>query len=118
MAVRSRLVDRVKNLKLYGLLGVEPDAEEKLIIEVGRKKILSVLPYKNRKNEGAEDQFQQLSDALNVLTDEKTRAAYDNLLWLTELTNKQIKDRLKVLKTNQEVRKRKVTSEERKIRKN
>ena len=36
MAVRSSLVDRVKNLDLYGLLGVEPDAEEKLIIEVGR----------------------------------------------------------------------------------
>ena len=87
-------------------------------METCKEKILAVLPYKNRKNEGAEDQFQQLSDALNVLTDEKTRAAYDNLLWLTELTNKQIRDRLKVLKTNQEVRKGKVTSEERKIRKN
>jgi len=72
--------DRVKSLDLYALLEVEPDADVKTIKKSYRKKALTCHPDKNPDNKQAVELFHQLSDALEVLSDEKTRAAYDNLL--------------------------------------
>ena len=66
---KSKLFDRVKSLDLYAILGVESAAEEKLIRKAHKEKCLLCLP----------DESQLLSDALEVLTDEKSRAVYDNL---------------------------------------
>ena len=71
-------MDRVKNLDLYAILGVESDAEEKLIKKAYRQKSLIWHPDKNSGNQAVVDLYHQLSDAVEVLSDKKTRAAYDN----------------------------------------
>jgi len=76
----SKHMDRVKSLDLYLLLEVESDADTKTIKKAYRKKALSCHPDKNPDNKQAVELFHQLSDALEVLTDEATRLAYDNLL--------------------------------------
>merc|ERR1719264_474075 len=79
-APKSKGMERVKGLDLYELLGVEVTSDAKTIKKAYRKKALTCHPDKNPDNKEAVDLFHQLSDALEVLTDEKTRAAYDNLL--------------------------------------
>merc|ERR1719431_2177301 len=73
-------MDRVKSLDLYLLLEVEPEADVKAIKKAYRKKALTCHPDKNPDDKKAVELFHQLSDALEVLTDEATRAAYDNVL--------------------------------------
>ena len=73
-------MDKVKDLDLYLLLGVDPDADETVIKKAYRKKALTCHPDKNPDNPKAAEIFHQLSEALAVLTDEKAKAAYDNLL--------------------------------------
>jgi len=72
-------MERVKDLDLYLLLGVEQDAKEAVIRKAYRKKALTCHPDKNTDKE-AVALFHQLSDALEVLTDDTTRKAYDNVL--------------------------------------
>jgi len=73
-------MDRVKEKDLYALLEIELDADEKTIKKAYRKKALTCHPDKNPDNEEAIKRFHELSDALEVLTDENTRKAYDNVL--------------------------------------
>jgi len=73
-------MERVKSLDLYLLLEVEQDADAKTIKKAYRRKALTCHPDKNPDNKQAVELFHQLSDALEVLTDEATRLAYDNLL--------------------------------------
>ena len=90
---QGKFFDRVKSLDLYLLLEVEPDVDAKALKKAYRKKALTCHPDKNPGNKAAVELFHQLSDALEVLSDEKTRAAYDNLLKArkaAELRNKQL----------------------------
>ena len=73
-------MDKIKDLDLYLLLGIDPDANQAVIKKAYRKKALSCHPDKNPDNPKAADLFSQLSEALAVLTDEKAKAAYDKLL--------------------------------------
>ena len=77
---QGKFFDRVKSLDLYALIEVEADADVKAIKKAYRKKALTCHPDKNPDNKEAVELFHQLSDALEVLSDEKTRSAYDNLL--------------------------------------
>ena len=73
-------MDKIKDLDLYLLLGVNPDADQAVIKKAYRKKALTCHPDKNPDNPKAADLFSQLSEALAVLTDEKAKATYDKLL--------------------------------------
>ena len=79
-APKSKGMERVKGLDLYELLGVEVTSDEKNIKKAYRKKALTCHPDKNPDDKKAIELFHQLSDALEVLTDENTRKAYDNVL--------------------------------------
>jgi len=79
-APKSKGMERVKGLDLYELLGVEVAADAKTIKKAYRKKALTCHPDKNPDDKKAIELFHQLSDALEVLTDENTRKAYDNVL--------------------------------------
>lgn len=65
---------------LYELLQVEIGADEKEIKSAYRKKALTCHPDKNPDNPRAAELFQQLSRALEVLTDPAARSAYDAVL--------------------------------------
>ena len=100
-------MDKVKDLDLYLLLGVEPDADESVIKKAYRKKALTCHPDKNPDNPKAAELFHQLSEALAVLTDEKAKTAYDNLLKARkrrELENRQLDAKRKKLKDDLEAR--------------
>ena len=77
---QGKFFDRVKSLDLYALIEVDANSDVKTIKKAYRKKALTCHPDKNPDNKEAVELFHQLSDALEVLSDEKTRAAYDNLL--------------------------------------
>ena len=116
---QGKFFDRVKSLDLYALLEVEPDVEEKALKKAYRKKALTCHPDKNPGNKAAVDLFHQLSDALEVLSDEKTRAAYDNLLKArkaAELRNKQLDGKRRKLKEQLEERERSSKTEEEVVR--
>jgi len=102
-------MERVKALDLYLLLDVEPDADEKVIKKAYRKKALTCHPDKNPDNKEAIALFHQLSDALEVLTDEASRRAYDNVLKArkaNELRNRQLDGKRRKLKDDLEQRER------------
>ena len=116
---QGKFFDRVKSLDLYALLEVEPDVEEKVLKKAYRKKALTCHPDKNPGNKAAVELFHQLSDALEVLSDEKTRAAYDNLLKArkaAELRNKQLDGKRRKLKEQLEERERSSKTEEEVVR--
>ena len=116
---QGKFFDRVKSLDLYALLEVEPDVDEKGLKKAYRKKALTCHPDKNPGNKAAVDLFHQLSDALEVLSDEKTRAAYDNLLKArkaAELRNKQLDGKRRKLKEQLEERERSSKTEEEVVR--
>lgn len=100
-------MEKVKDLDLYLLLGVDPDADETTIKKAYRKKALTCHPDKNPDNPKAAELFHQLSDALSVLTDEKAKKAYDNLLKAkkaNELRNRQLDAERKKFKDDLEAR--------------
>ena len=102
-------MEKVKDLDLYLLLGVDPDADESTIKKAYRKKALTCHPDKNPDNPKAAELFHQLSDAIAVLSDEKAKAAYDNLLKARnrrELENRQLDSKRKKLKDDLEARER------------
>ena len=107
MTAKDKLLTRVRNLDLYALLGVEPDAEEKLIKKAYRKKSLiwqQILPGKKGEI------FLQLSDALEVLSDEKIRRAYDKQAKLEKerrrTENQKISDQAKARKEEMALKKK------------
>ena len=100
-------LDKVKDLDLYLLLGVSPDAQINEIKKSYRKKALKCHPDKNPDNPKAAELFHQLSEALAVLTDESARKAYDNVLKArkaAEIRNRQLDEKRKKLKDNLEAR--------------
>ena len=102
-------MDKVKDLDLYLLLGVDPDADETVIKKAYRKKALTCHPDKNPDNPKAAEIFHQLSEALAVLTDEKAKAAYDNLLKARkrrEIEGRLLDSKRKKLKDDLEARER------------
>lgn len=73
-------MDSLMQVNLYDLLQVEIGANEKEIKSAYRKKALTCHPDKNPDNPRAAELFQQLSRALEVLTDPAARSAYDAVL--------------------------------------
>ena len=105
----AKLMDRIKDLDLYLLLGITPDAEEKAIKKAYRKKALTCHPDKNPDNPKAAEEFHQLSDAYEVLTDADAKKAYDNVLKArkaNELRNRQLDAKRRKLKDDLEARER------------
>ncbi|XP_022658818.1 dnaJ homolog subfamily C member 17-like isoform X2 [Varroa jacobsoni] len=80
MAAEKKKAADLMKLDLYGLLGVLSDAAEKDIKSAYRKKALKCHPDKNPDNPQSAQLFQQLTDALEILSDPVTRARYDTLL--------------------------------------
>jgi len=70
----------VYQLDLYELLNISVDAGEKEIRRAYRKKALKCHPDKNPDNPSAAQLFHQLSEALELLTDEAAKKVYDKLL--------------------------------------
>ncbi|XP_077522579.1 dnaJ homolog subfamily C member 17 [Amblyomma americanum] len=73
-------MDSLMQTNLYDLLQLEIGANEKEIKSAYRKKALTCHPDKNPDNPRAAELFQQLSRALEVLTDPAARSAYDAVL--------------------------------------
>jgi len=109
-------MDKVKVDKdLYALLEVEPDADDKTIKKAYRKKALTCHPDKNPDNKDAVRLFHELSDALEVLIDETTRRAYDNVLKArkaAELRSRQLDGKRRKLKDELEEREKAAKFEE------
>ncbi|XP_011878613.1 PREDICTED: dnaJ homolog subfamily C member 17 [Vollenhovia emeryi] len=78
-------------IDLYGLLGVEPTASMPEIKRAYRKKALTCHPDKNPDNPRAAELFQELSRVLEILTDTKARADYDQAI----AARKQAKERIR-----------------------
>lgn len=73
-------VKKYSNIDLYGLIGVEFSATQSEIRKAYRKKALACHPDKNPDNPKAAELFHELANALEILSDESARAAYDRLL--------------------------------------
>ncbi|XP_055295584.1 dnaJ homolog subfamily C member 17 [Sitodiplosis mosellana] len=73
-------VKKFANIDLYGLIGVEIGATQSEIRKAYRKKALVCHPDKNPDNPKAAELFHELASALEILTDESARAAYDRVL--------------------------------------
>lgn len=78
----AKMVDvkKYSNIDLYGLIGVEISATQSEIRKAYRKKALACHPDKNPDNPKAAELFHELANALEILSDESARAAYDRLL--------------------------------------
>jgi len=70
----------LEKLELYLILDVGEEASERDILKAYRKKALKCHPDKNPDNPKAAEEFHLLSRALEVLTDEAARKAYDGVL--------------------------------------
>jgi len=100
-------MDKVKDLDLYLLLDVSPDAGDKEIKKSYRKKALKCHPDKNPDDPKAAELFHQLSEALAILSDPSARKAYDNVLKAkkaNEIRNRQLDEKRKKLKDSLEAR--------------
>jgi len=69
---------KVADTTLYEVLGVPPEANEAEIRRAFYKKSLALHPDKNPNNAEATQQFQAVSDAYRVLSDEDRRRLYDD----------------------------------------
>ncbi|XP_029643052.1 dnaJ homolog subfamily C member 17-like [Octopus sinensis] len=97
----------ITKLDLYSLLQIDETATKKEIISAYRKKALKCHPDKNPDNANAALEFQQLSKALEVLTDISAKAAYDKI-WRAKkaaiIRNKELDSKRKKLKEDLEAR--------------
>lgn len=66
-----------KEKNYYKILGVPRTADKKAIKSAYRKLALEWHPDKNEDKEKAEQMFQDISEAYEVLSDEEMRAKYD-----------------------------------------
>ncbi|XP_013774524.2 dnaJ homolog subfamily C member 17-like isoform X2 [Limulus polyphemus] len=110
----TELEDLVK-LNLYDLLQVSCTAGNKEIQSAYRKKALSCHPDKNPDNPEAVKLFQQLSKALEILTDGPARTAYDKVLKAKkahELRNAELDSKRRKLKKDLETREKAAREEE------
>lgn len=73
-------VKKFSNIDLYGLIGVEISATQNEIRKAYRKKALECHPDKNPDNPKAAELFHELANALEILSDDSARAAYDRVL--------------------------------------
>ena len=100
-------MNKIKDIDLYLLLEISQDATHKDIKKAYRKKALKCHPDKNPDDSNAALKFQQLLEALAVLTDDTARKAYDNVLKArkaNELRNRQLDVKRKRLKDQLESR--------------
>jgi len=72
-------MDNLKNVDLYKLFEVEPDADVTTIEKAYRKFVLTCHPDKNPNDKKAAMKFRQLNDALKLLTVAESRKTYDDL---------------------------------------
>lgn len=86
---------------LYQLLGVETNADETAIKTAYRKKALSCHPDKNPNDEQAGDTFHQLTEALTILTNPKSRKSYDSLLKSRKSASKNSRQKIKIVRTQE-----------------
>ncbi|KAK7871907.1 hypothetical protein R5R35_009715 [Gryllus longicercus] len=106
--------DELFKLDLYGLLGLEVKCTLQEVKRAFRKKALKCHPDKNPDDPNAAQLFHQLSCALEILSDELARAAYDKVLnarKAAQIRNQQLDSRRKKLKEDLEERERNVRSE-------
>ena len=109
-------MSKIKDLDLYLLLEVSPEATEKEIKKAYRKKSLKCHPDKNPDDPNAATTFHQLSEALAILSDETARKAYDNVLKArkaNELRNRQLDEKRRKLKDSLEAREVQAANDER-----
>ena len=110
----AKIMDRIKDLDLYLLLDVEPDATEKEIKKAYRKKALKCHPDKNPDNPKAAEEFHRLSDAYEVVSDEAARKAYDTVLKArkaAEIRKRQLDSKRRKLRDELEEREKKAKDE-------
>lgn len=104
----SKVMERVKHLDLYDLLGVLPDANLKAIKKAYRQRARDWHPDKNPDDlKGAQERFHRLSDAFEVLSNDEMKKAYDNLLKArkaNEIRTKQLDAKQRKLKEDMEAR--------------
>jgi len=72
-------MENLKNVDLYKLFSVEPDADVASIKKAYRKALLTCHPDKNPNDKKAAKKFRHLNEALKLLTDAESRKAYDDL---------------------------------------
>ncbi|XP_067012994.2 dnaJ homolog subfamily C member 17 [Anabrus simplex] len=98
------------DVDLYELLGIDVNCTVQDVKKAYRKKALSCHPDKNPDNPRAAELFHELSRALEILTDESARAAYDKVLRArkaAKLRHKELDSRRKKLKEDLEAREKK-----------
>ena len=66
-----------------------------------RKKALSCHPDKNPNDEQAGDTFHQLTEALTILTNPKSRKSYDSLLKSRKSAGKNSRQKIKIVRTQE-----------------
>lgn len=110
----AKALEKIKDLDLYLLLEVNSDADVKVIKKAYRKKALSCHPDKNPDKPEIVALFHQLSAALEVLSDESARKAYDNVLKArkaNEVRNRELDGKRRKLKDDLEARERQARDE-------
>jgi hypothetical protein len=76
-ATSATMASKVKDTSFYDMLEVAPNASDGDIRKAYRKKALKLHPDRNPGDEEAAKKFQVLSNAYQVLSDEKKRSVYD-----------------------------------------
>lgn len=76
-AISATTSSKVKDTEFYDMLEVSPSASDGEIRKAYRKKALRLHPDRNPGDDEAAKKFQALSNAYQVLSDEKKRANYD-----------------------------------------
>ncbi|KFM72872.1 DnaJ-like protein subfamily C member 17, partial [Stegodyphus mimosarum] len=100
-------MDDLMKIDLYELLNISINADEKEIKKAYRKKALTCHPDKHPDNPKAAQHFQELSKALEILTDSSARAAYDKLLKArkaAQVRHRELDSKRKKLKEDLEAR--------------
>lgn len=75
----AKKTNDILKMDLYALLGTDSTATTKQIKKAYRKKAVTCHPDKNPDNPKAVELFHQLTQALEVLTDAASKAAYDKI---------------------------------------